>query len=279
MQKNNTSNDHQIKIVTITPERAAIMLESNRHNRPVSQSRVAKYASDMKAGNWKFTHQGLAFDSEGHLIDGQHRLLAVINSGISLPWYIFGGFDSGIFDVLDTGGNRSRSDVLGISGLQPRIARIISAAIPYCLSYDEGYAPSKTIQRKYGNTNSVTLKYYNSNPAIEDSAVFVSKMPRRDSILRESLSCFFHFEISKKYQDADVFLSQLLTGDGVNSGTVIAEMRKQLFASRIGNFRLIESTIINRVFATYNYFHRNASLTDWKHALHRVQSDVSVRIS
>lgn len=276
--KNETDSD-QVRVITISPERAAVMLEANTHNRPLSASRVEKFANDMRAGNWKFTHQGVAFDSKKRLIDGQHRLQAVIQSGVTIQTFVFGGFDPDIFDVLDTGGNRSKSDALSIAGIPGRLARIISSAIPYCLSYEDGECKvNRSIAKKHGNTNIVTLKYYSSNPGLVESAVFVTKMPRRDAILKESISCFLHFQMSKKYNDADDFFSLLLTGDGVNGG-VIAELRKMLIGHRIGNFRLVENTIINRAIAAYNYFHRGSLLKDPRQALSKIGSDANMRIS
>lgn len=53
----------------------------NVGNRPMQNKRVNQYAADMLAGRWILTHQGIAFDCEGNLIDGQHRLQAVVRSG------------------------------------------------------------------------------------------------------------------------------------------------------------------------------------------------------
>lgn len=65
----------------ITPELADIYLTGNVMNRPLSPPRVAAFARDMIAGKWVVTHQGIAVDSESRLLDGQHRLRAIIASG------------------------------------------------------------------------------------------------------------------------------------------------------------------------------------------------------
>lgn len=69
------------ELIEITPQVAEAMLRMNRRNRPLRRSVVQQYARDMQAGRWRLTHQGIAFDTDGILADGQHRLYAVIESG------------------------------------------------------------------------------------------------------------------------------------------------------------------------------------------------------
>ena len=268
------------ELLLVTPQVAAEMLKHNAGNRRLSMSRVNKYSQDMKLGNWKITHQGIAFDNNKRLIDGQHRLEAVVKSGTSIYLNVSHGMGGEVFDVLDTGGNRSKADVLGIAGLPPRIAKIIGAAIPYCVTYEMGHATSKALPKKVGNTNIATLEYLQANPNIIKSASFVTKMPRRDAIVKESISCFMHHQIRRKrYDDADEFLSQLLTGAEVPSGSAVFEIRKTLISNKIGNLRTIESVIINRIILAYNIFHKGTFLKSPYQTLRRITSGDIVRIA
>ncbi len=104
------------KVQTITPARASEWLESNTTNRPVSRTVVRSFAEAMKRGEWIVTHQGIAFDVSGVLIDGQHRLAAVVEADIAVAMTVFTDVDDGTFDVLDTGKRRNAADVLAIEG-------------------------------------------------------------------------------------------------------------------------------------------------------------------
>jgi hypothetical protein len=64
----------------ITPEKARQYLERNHCNRNVSPHHMQKMSRAMSAGMFFHTHQGIAFDTNGNLIDGQHRLAAIIDS-------------------------------------------------------------------------------------------------------------------------------------------------------------------------------------------------------
>lgn len=89
-----------------------------RMNRPVHQSQVNKYAADMKAGRWGRNHQGVAFDKNGILIDGQHRLWAVIESGVTVMMTITYGLEREAQLTIDSGLVRSTTDVAAIAGFE-----------------------------------------------------------------------------------------------------------------------------------------------------------------
>ena len=100
----------------ITPVKAAEMLAANTSNRPLSKSTVRAFAEAMRRGDWLVTHQGIAFDSNGVLVDGQHRLAAIIEADRPVEVTVFTDVEPDSFDVLDTGKRRNAADVLAIEG-------------------------------------------------------------------------------------------------------------------------------------------------------------------
>jgi hypothetical protein len=62
------------------------------------------------------THQGIAFDVNGVLVDGQHRLAAVVEADQPVEMTVFTEVPEGAFDVLDTGKRCTAADVLAIEG-------------------------------------------------------------------------------------------------------------------------------------------------------------------
>lgn len=78
-------------VYTITPEIAEEMLKKNVVNRKLNKKRVSVYAHDMMNNNWKQTSDGLSIsiDKSCNLLNGQHRLNAIISSGKALDMYIF----------------------------------------------------------------------------------------------------------------------------------------------------------------------------------------------
>src|SRR3989440_6857720 len=104
------------RVQTITPKKAAEYLEFNTANRPLATRTVREFAAAMRRGEWRVTHQGIAFDTTGALVDGQHRLAAIVEADIPVEITVFSEVPEGAFDVLDTGKRRNAADVLAIEG-------------------------------------------------------------------------------------------------------------------------------------------------------------------
>ena len=66
------------RIITVTPELAREFVSHNLNNRRLSQKIVEIYASRMKKGKWEINNDDLGFDTEGRMLNGQHRCWACI---------------------------------------------------------------------------------------------------------------------------------------------------------------------------------------------------------
>ncbi len=103
--------------MAITPEMAVNWLEKvNTHNRPLSDAHVARLARDMKEGNWLLTHQGIAFAPDGTLLDGQHRLWAIVEANVSVEMHVWFNVTPEALMAVDTGKTRGLADVLHLGG-------------------------------------------------------------------------------------------------------------------------------------------------------------------
>lgn len=100
------------QVEQITPEMAARLLKGNTHNRAIRTRVVEKYIDMMNRGLWELTHQGIAIGIDGTILDGQHRLLAIIEAGTTVPMCVTYNVASDIFDSIDLGQTRSIADLL-----------------------------------------------------------------------------------------------------------------------------------------------------------------------
>ncbi|MDR0326981.1 MAG: hypothetical protein LBI05_01655 [Planctomycetaceae bacterium] len=102
-------------IVNVTPSMARLWLDFNNFNRPKNTETVDKYVRQIRDGRWRLTHQGIAFTADGVLLDGQHRLFAIIECGFTLPMRVCLNEPAENFAVIDCGRNRSNLDVVRMS--------------------------------------------------------------------------------------------------------------------------------------------------------------------
>lgn len=114
----------RIEWVEVNPELAKTWLAKNPpdKNRNLRDSTVEAYARDMVGGRWAPNHQAIAFKTNGDLMDGQHRLSALVLAGVTLPFLVcFGvpekieGVKADVMDTIDRGNPRSVADVLRLS--------------------------------------------------------------------------------------------------------------------------------------------------------------------
>jgi hypothetical protein len=117
----------EIKVRDITPRMAKEWLARLGKNRKLRKNLVGRYVKQLKRGEWHLTHQGVAFDEKGELIDGQHRLQAIVESGITARMPVATGVGQAAKMVLDTGSARSFHDALTIAGNRPVETREVAA--------------------------------------------------------------------------------------------------------------------------------------------------------
>ena len=103
------------KVVSITPTMALEWLEGNIHNRTLRQPRVMQYAKDMQQGQWHLPHQGVAFDAFGKLVDGQHRLWAIVEADTKVDMLVTRNVDMDTQLVIDDHLTRTGKDALDLT--------------------------------------------------------------------------------------------------------------------------------------------------------------------
>lgn len=109
-------------IETITPQDAERILKESEKafseseggfkQRNRRKDTVTAYAEDMAAGRWKENGETIKFDSEGRLIDGQHRLAAVVRANTPIQFFVVRGLDNSVMDTIDYGVKRSIENAL-----------------------------------------------------------------------------------------------------------------------------------------------------------------------
>ena len=92
---------YTMTVETISPDRAEEYLAANRGNRNIVQSHVAAMARDIRNGQWMFNAQPICFSRSGRLLNGQHRLSAVLEAGQPIEVLVMRGLPELAFQTYD----------------------------------------------------------------------------------------------------------------------------------------------------------------------------------
>lgn len=105
-----------IAVLDVTRELALYWVRRhNQHNRNLRPMRRDSYARDMLAGVWDFNGDTLCIADDGTLVDGQHRLESVIESGVTLPFLVVEGLPMSTQDSKDLNAVRTLADQLKLA--------------------------------------------------------------------------------------------------------------------------------------------------------------------
>lgn len=245
------------EIVKVTPVMAEKWLGKNVKNRNVSQREVTRYARAMERGEWLITGEAVKFAATGELLDGQHRLAAIVRSGRTVPLLVVRGLTADVQDVLDTGRARTASDQLTIHGYAN--AQILAAAARIAILYESGlFYRDKGLQQVShrqildycaGNT---TLTYASSR----------AHVIAKGSELQPAVCAFTIYTLTKLSDEkAETFFDRLADGVELPSGSPILALRARLRTLRDERTSLPVEAKVGLVFRTWNAWLAGRKLT------------------
>jgi hypothetical protein len=241
------------EIRIISKELANQMLKRNGKNRSLNQKHVKFLSEEMINGNWLFDGQPIRFSDDGRLLDGQHRLNAVVDSDTSQEFLIVTGVKSEAFKVMDTGRSRSASDCFFINGVS--YANDVSACSKFILSFNKGVNYSKL--NKISNTD--LLEFYEENKDILNfvkESVGLSKA--FSSVMsRSNIASFLYLFSKKDVLMAETFFHKLCYGLDIDRRSPIYVLRKKLTEDKMAKARLSPQDKNALIIKAWNLFRLN----------------------
>jgi hypothetical protein len=142
LQGEDNRDDPPVRWELITPGDAERMLEANESNRNVRARVVNAYARDMEADRWLTTGETVKIGTHGQLLDGQHRLMSIIQSGKAQRLLVVYGLDPVARTVIDTGAVRSGGDALRMHGIGGNNPMALAAAARLIVLWESGRLPT-----------------------------------------------------------------------------------------------------------------------------------------
>lgn len=199
------------EVVDITPDLAKKWLKQNTHNRNIRERVVNGYIADMVAGAWAEDGQSIKFSVTDTLLDGQHRLTAIAQAGVTVRMLVVTGLPDATQDTMDTGAKRVLGDVLKLRGEQYSIT--LAAILLRVYQWKQGYRKNLKSAGAARPTHRQLLAVLDEHPELRRSAEIADRV-RKAGRLTGSTAGLCHWLFNSiDYSDCSFFFARF--GDGV----------------------------------------------------------------
>lgn len=253
----------QITVEEVTPKTAERWLRRNTLNRNISPGRVGRYVREMRAGNWRLNGDAIRFYADGGLADGQHRLQAVVASGITIETVVVRGLESDILHTLDQGRTRQRHDILRMSGYSN--ATRLASALKYVVGELYHGDPTKcdvTHYRDHLYSSQAVLDLLDGNPEVAQVANEVGKYSKAVRLLTPgTATALLWLTRRADPEDAHVFFSDLDSGADLAATDPVYHLRERIIRERSGvhlPLRNLAPLLMNLTASAWNMRRRGA---------------------
>lgn len=255
------ASDVVVQLWTVTPEIAAQWLETiNTNNRPVRESRVNRYARDMVRGDWTPNGDTIKLARDGTLLDGQHRLWAIVMSNTTQPMLVATNVDPMAMRTIDTGAPRTFADVLRIRSANhmPYLTNV-PALLRLLIWYER--TGGNSTDMNVGVTHAELDAALEANPDVVDACrAAMSTAKLRRLVAPSVLSLIYLLASRVDPGKAGAWLAALDSGAGLTDDHPCYLMREILVAERSARDRMPMYDILFLLARSWSNYRRGARL-------------------
>lgn len=211
---------YPLAVETVTPQRAEEYLAQNGRNRKIVAAHVDAIARDISSGNWMMNAQPICFSRSGRLLNGQHRLSAVLQAKEAIEVPVMHGLPDEAFATYDI--HAKKGPQLGTAFEQFGDRALVAAAA--VLLWKHELKPSGIRNAK--PTPAEVMRIIEAHPRLLEMRTFGRKMVEfgRGSVMAYAAYC-----IERDNPELGrVFLERFETGADLPRGHLILELRKRM---------------------------------------------------
>lgn len=244
----------QMALENITPKRARELLDRNPSNRPIRKRWVARLAKIIRDGEWQVNAETIKVNCNGDLVDGQHRLQAIIDSGTTVRTWVAYNVPQEAFHTIDQGHSRTLADVLARNDEANYVK--LGAAIRWIkLLYSKN--PGRKRETVEPHEAMEILRKY---PGLRDSVSYGTSAAA-SRLLSQSLVGALHFMFSRKDKElATAFFDRIGDGDGLTRQQPLWRLRDRLIKLKADQAVLPHEVIAAYVIKTWNATRENQQI-------------------
>jgi len=245
------------KVENIGPREAQQMLAQMGNNRSLSRSRVDSLAEGIDRGEWKLNGETVIIDADGNVIDGQHRLHAIIKSKRSVPVVVVRGVRPDAIDTIDTGKSRSLINVLQLTGIgyAGRVGPVVSLIL---------------VSRKFNTFNLAghqTRTIQEAEALLQDEPEIIGAVQKVDLWMTRSgigrqavVAALFYMASLVDESDADAFFQAVAYGEGLVASDPAYMIRSRMILDRTSRAKLTNQELAALIIKAWNAYRKGTKI-------------------
>ena len=223
----------KIEKLLVSPELANKFLKKNIKNRDLKPKQMITLRKALENGHWIFNGDTITFDKDGNVVDGQHRLQMVIDTGISIVFIVVYGVDVGAKKTKDTGAKRNLADYLQMEGYAN--ATNLAATIRAVSGYYVDDAPKCLGEspNRYTVTVQDGLEILEAHPELIKSSWYAINNKKNAPISPCAIATLYQVLTEISDEVGTEFMDQLINGTNLKFGSPIWKVRNFLLQKKM----------------------------------------------
>jgi hypothetical protein len=213
-----------VTIETVTPDKAVSYLAANKENRSLSEAAVRQYGRDLAAGRWSFSNDAICFASNGRLINGQHRLEAIVSAGVEMQCIVVRDLPPEAQHRMDGGRRRSAADALHLTGYA--YTTLLGATAKQAILYSTGrmFRDSKEQRVSTAEIQEFVAEHDDLLGAVELASLNQKRIDARPTVVALAYWLFAQVDM----EAASTFINELSSRVGQTEGSPILALDNRL---------------------------------------------------
>jgi len=256
-KKDKYDYDQTMEVVNITPKLAAEYLSCNSGNRPINPNHVNTLLNEFNTNRWLLNGQPIAFDANGKLADGQHRLTACIRLNKNFQSWVVRGVPPSSFETFGNQVMRTKAQVLRIAG--HKHASQLSALLSNIYMYNKQNTSFFT-HIKISHT--LIAQMAKDNPEAIESVDCISRIKGYRKIPGYARLMFIHYlivfradhdrmSLDNRRHWAECFFTSLIDGENLNKTSPVLHLRNKILTGKSTNSALNRLDTLREYYALF----------------------------
>lgn len=246
-RKTETFSPVRTERVVVTAAYAGSLLANNTKNRTVIKTHLKRLEECLLRGEWVFNGEPVIVASTGRILDGQHRLLACVNTGMPIDTNIVFGVDESVFDTIDQGSSRTIGNVLDIDG-EENYNTIAAAAKCFW-----GFCKTSQFSDGGGWTNGFSATAARhllaDHPALRES---VKLSLRCEHFKSRSLLASLHYVFTFANKQFAAEMIEVLESGGGDKDRPFHVLREHIIYNRMNRIRMGHRSLAAKTIRAFN---------------------------